>query len=751
MKVCIVGTSRCGTTLLRSMLHQHPELKLFNETHWLPKMYEQYGHQKVTWHELLAIAEKTSWDTGRDLFDVNQEYSVFSSRDELLQAFRAELRKTGHLTIAEFSDTLARVAFDNPVNWGDKTPDYGYYMAQIQSLWPQCRFIHIVRDGLVTARSMSRHSGCQLMVAAGYDNWCALSYDRLYEKYPLKASPLPAFIASWCRRMRRIRDEATRLARGSYLEVNYENLLSSPHQALQRICQFLQLTDSEEWRAQASASINPDKAGDAAALKPQLALLSLPDLRTLNSGSGARYFEQYHKTTAALTDLLHAQRALQGGDPGAAEHLALSVLAAPARIQTATGLRVGKRLLLEALQQQERHNAANLWTQRLPAKLRDQPLPQLIAELQQELAAAPAPTESAPTAATPTPKTPAPPPLKTVTNTLPAGLRLRSPAPVTYPASGVCVFACVRNELQRLPYFLQYHRDLGVVHFFIVDNHSDDGSAEFLQQQTDCTLFWTDQPYSASRCGVDWLNAMLDCYAVDRWALVLDADELLVYPNCEQLSLDTLVASLEASGNDALQTFLLDMYADKPLREVTYQSGQSFIDTCPYFDGDGYEYAAGGAHQGVPLRGGVRKRLFWQEQPQRGNPPVLMKTPLLRWRQKLAFKASTHLIDGLQRAAATGALLHFKLFDDFYTSVQRESERGEHWDGAAQYQAYWQTLQRCPLLNPMYSGSQRYHSSLTLVALGLMRMPLNYPRHSQTDIQQAESEPTEIKKPLRLT
>jgi Glycosyl transferase family 2 len=41
------------------------------------------------------------------------------------------------------------------------------------------------------------------------------------------------------------------------------------------------------------------------------------------------------------------------------------------------------------------------------------------------------------------------------------------------------LFGIVRNENLRLPYFLDYHRSIGVARFFIVDNDSGDGTAVF--------------------------------------------------------------------------------------------------------------------------------------------------------------------------------------------------------------------------------------------------------------------------------
>ncbi|OZA17880.1 MAG: glycosyl transferase family 2, partial [Rhodobacterales bacterium 17-64-5] len=46
------------------------------------------------------------------------------------------------------------------------------------------------------------------------------------------------------------------------------------------------------------------------------------------------------------------------------------------------------------------------------------------------------------------------------------------------PPQPILLFATLRNERVRLPYFLQYYRKLGIDHFLLVDNGSDDGSRE---------------------------------------------------------------------------------------------------------------------------------------------------------------------------------------------------------------------------------------------------------------------------------
>jgi hypothetical protein len=285
----------------------------------------------------------------------------------------------------------------------------------------------------------------------------------------------------------------------------------------------------------------------------------------------------------------------------------------------------------------------------------------------------------------------------------------------------ILAFSCVRNEILRLPHFLDYYRKLGVSRFVVVDNDSTDGTRGFLLSQPDVHLFHTVSSYSGSYYGVDWLNLLLGQFGRDHWVVVVDADELLVYPDSETVLLPNLVRRLENGGYDAMLTFLLDMYASGPIRDARYSPGQSFVERCPYFDSDSYTLGTEGMLAKVPAIGGVRRRLFWKPgQEQRGKPPYLPKIPLVKWSEGLRYTASTHAIDDVRLAPLTGVLLHFKLFSDFVERTIVEVKRGEHWDGAAQYSAYAEGLTADPDLNPMYEGSVRFRNSRQLVEMGLL-------------------------------
>ncbi len=76
----------------------------------------------------------------------------------------------------------------------------------------------------------------------------------------------------------------------------------------------------------------------------------------------------------------------------------------------------------------------------------------------------------------------------------------------------ILALVTMRNERVRLPFFLNYYRNLGVNHFLFVNNDSDDGSGNYLAEQPDVSLWWTNAGYKRSRFGMDWINRLLAKY-----------------------------------------------------------------------------------------------------------------------------------------------------------------------------------------------------------------------------------------------
>ncbi|WP_085864301.1 glycosyltransferase family 2 protein [Pseudooctadecabacter jejudonensis] len=293
------------------------------------------------------------------------------------------------------------------------------------------------------------------------------------------------------------------------------------------------------------------------------------------------------------------------------------------------------------------------------------------------------------------------------------------------PPSGVLVFATMRNEMLRLPFWLAHYRQLGVTHFLIVDNGSDDGGAAYLAEQPDVSLWTTDASYKASRFGVDWLTNLQRAYGVGRWCLTVDADELLVYPDHQTRSLDALTAHLDAQGREALGALMLDMYPKGSVGAVSYARGEDPTHVLNWFDATGYRAKLHPVFGNLWIQGGVRDRLFFGSKPDRA--PTLNKTPLVKWRRGYAYVTSTHQIlprkvnDVFETGTGdrvSGVLLHTKFLPNIASKSQEELSRGQHFENSDLYTPYYHALMEEPDL--WFDGSVQYEDAAQLEALGLM-------------------------------
>lgn len=250
MKFCVVGTGRCGTRLLRSMLNAHPDVFVFNETHWIANLHECFGTAEVPVDDLIDIVLRTRHVDGSPTTELDSD------------AFRAAMTLPYRMTPAGFANAVGLffARQEGKTLWADKTPDYGYFAANLQLYWPDCRIIHLVRDGASVVRSMAGHPGYRALVALGRQHWLSLSLD--YPGFSGEISqPRPEqYVELWYRRLMRIRNEYARLRPGSYIEIRHEDVLATPEAVLTRIAGFAGLRPDEAWLKGAGSLIDAQKA-----------------------------------------------------------------------------------------------------------------------------------------------------------------------------------------------------------------------------------------------------------------------------------------------------------------------------------------------------------------------------------------------------------------------------------------------------------------------------------------------------------
>jgi hypothetical protein len=205
----VVGVSRSGTTLLRLMLDAHPQLAIPPETHFVPKIVnicerlvaEGAPAAEIRARALEAMTNHPRWD------------DIGLSADEVRKLMERHDQLTPGDAIRSFYEAYA--AAEGKPRWGDKSPPYTWKSLRIQRALPEAHFIHIIRDGRDVALSLSKVS------------WGPGDITLAAEK--------------WVTEVRRARKRARGLARGTYMELHFEDLVADPEPVLRKIARFVDL------------------------------------------------------------------------------------------------------------------------------------------------------------------------------------------------------------------------------------------------------------------------------------------------------------------------------------------------------------------------------------------------------------------------------------------------------------------------------------------------------------------------------
>lgn len=275
----------------------------------------------------------------------------------------------------------------------------------------------------------------------------------------------------------------------------------------------------------------------------------------------------------------------------------------------------------------------------------------------------------------------------------------------------------VRNENARLPFILRYYAERGVVRFFIIDNESLPPVEECLPSLPNVHVIAAEGSYAEARFGILWVRHLLNLYGAGHWCIVVDADEMLVYPEWERRSLTDLCATLDAEGSTALPVLLLDMYSDRPFASTVCEVGSDPLAVCPFYEVDSiicaapWKEAAAGRLQ---HHGGMRKRVF-------GLNPRLDKVSLFQHSPGMTLSPGMHTLQGGRFSRMRGAALHFKYLTDFGQRAAIEAAREEHWSDALDYKRYDEALRAQPELGAYSDLSRRFTCSDDLIECGVLR------------------------------
>tara|TARA_R100001082_G_scaffold110836_2_gene91978 strand:+ start:391 stop:1173 length:783 start_codon:yes stop_codon:yes gene_type:complete len=91
------------------------------------------------------------------------------------------------------------------------------------------------------------------------------------------------------------------------------------------------------------------------------------------------------------------------------------------------------------------------------------------------------------------------------------------------------IVAVMKDELKNLPEWLEFHRNVGVEHFYLYDNNSSDATWGYIKDNEfdDISYFRTDMDMCQMSCYFNALTAFRD---QSRWMAFIDLDEFLYSP-----------------------------------------------------------------------------------------------------------------------------------------------------------------------------------------------------------------------------
>lgn len=202
--IFIFGSARSGTSLLSRIINSHPKISVPFESHlyntfiqWL----KYYGDLSIAKNREQLVDDILNTECMRD-------WSPRPNRNHIL----AEI---SDYSFGGVVDGLIRswTLDQGKQRWGEKTPWHAYFWREIINDFPNCKIIHIVRDGRDSSLS-----------------WKNARFGPKHYYYLAK---------KWVCFLQTIDELKSEIDGNSFFEVRYEDLLLNPEARSREICDFI--------------------------------------------------------------------------------------------------------------------------------------------------------------------------------------------------------------------------------------------------------------------------------------------------------------------------------------------------------------------------------------------------------------------------------------------------------------------------------------------------------------------------------
>lgn len=214
----LLGNPRSGTSLLRLMLGAHPEILAPPECGFAQWWLAKYGGWNGSEGNDQIVHYVDDVLTSRKIETWNLD------RDEILERILKE-KPNRYGKLVDCIYLSYRDASESSSLIVDKNNYYINHLSELDSIWPESKFIFLVRDG--------RDVAC---------SYLELNKLKTASKYkPQLPGTLEDIANEWSRNNERIIAFLETSASGRFIVLRYEDLVANPDTELTRLCSFLNI------------------------------------------------------------------------------------------------------------------------------------------------------------------------------------------------------------------------------------------------------------------------------------------------------------------------------------------------------------------------------------------------------------------------------------------------------------------------------------------------------------------------------
>ena len=322
----IIGTGRCGSTILSKMLNVHPEICVLSEFLVALDAVKKFGERDVSGTELAGICDCGLGSTGEFkkivkhlatpeiTFDMDapppgvapENYrdgvypelillplaNIFEDAtvafDELIEFAKTQpTRRLSQQLFTLFKWVTQRAG---KTLWIERSGGTLAQLPELLELFQNAKFLHLHRNPLDVALSMKAHHHMRLFALQHYglrtqggvtwddldesdlNNVGAMS-PRLQEIFDHDV-PLEIFLKDWNEMVLRGFTSVKHMSVEQYSEISFEDLIAEPTRVLGHIIDFFDLPEAAGWMDEAVSLLTPNKAGKASPNPAQIEMLA---------------------------------------------------------------------------------------------------------------------------------------------------------------------------------------------------------------------------------------------------------------------------------------------------------------------------------------------------------------------------------------------------------------------------------------------------------------------------------------------